>query len=388
MLTESKIQGKWMGRSSPIRVVHVVGQLEMGGMEKLLIEFARHADRKRFDLHFVSLGKRGILADEIEGLGWDVTALESKPGLRPSLVFRLARLFRAIRPEVVHSHNTRPLLYAGPAARLAGVRCVVHTRHGQRFGAARRETMAFRLASFTADRVVCVSHDSARIAAEEGIPVRRIRTLWNGIDTSRFRRADPGGQGPVISVGRLSPEKDFGTLVRAAAVAVASDPSFRLEIAGDGVCAADLNRLIAELKLSESVRFLGQVRDIPSLLERGSIFAMSSLTEGVSLTLLEAMTAGLPVVATHVGGNPEVVADGQTGLLVPAADPGALAEALLKLWRDPVLRLKMGEAGRERVIDYFDVRKMVAAYEAMYLQCLQRRDSKSRPASETAAVRI
>lgn len=348
-------------------VVHVVGQLDMGGMEKLLVEFARHADRDRFDLHFISLGKRGILSDEIEALGWPVTVLETKPGLRPWLVIRLARLFRRLRADMVHTHNSKPLLYAGPAAKLARVRRVIHTRHGQRFGASRRATAAFRLGALTANPVVCVSHDSARIAEEEGISPRRIRMIWNGIDVDRFHPNVLAESGPVVAIGRLSPEKDFATLVRAAGIAARQDPTFLLDVAGDGVCMVELKRLVCELKLECTVHLLGQVRDIPSLLARGSVFALSSLTEGVSLTILEAMATGLPVVATRVGGNPEVIADGETGLLVPPGDPASLAAALLALRRDPARRRHMGEAGRARVEAHFDVRKMVAAYEAMYL---------------------
>jgi glycosyltransferase involved in cell wall biosynthesis len=357
-----------MPSAERVRVAHVVGQLDMGGMEKLLVEFARHADRDRFDLHFVSLGVRGLLADEIESQGWPVTALGIRPGLVPGLVVGLARLFRRLRTDVVHVHNARPLLYAGPAARLARVRRVIQTRHGQEFGASRRVTAALRWAAITADRIVCVSHDSARVAEAEGIGRGRIRTLWNGIDLTRFGRASPEGNGPVLAVGRLSPEKDFATLVRAAARVAEHDPTFRLEIAGEGACLADLRNLVGGLRLEGTVRLLGQVRDIPSLLARGSVFTLPSLTEGVSLTLLEAMASGLPVVATRVGGNPEVVADGQTGLLVPAGDPVAMSEALLRLQRDPDRRRVMGEAGRRRAEEYFGIRQMMAAYEAMYLE--------------------
>jgi glycosyltransferase involved in cell wall biosynthesis len=351
-----------------VNVVHVAGQLDMGGMEKLLVEFARHANRERFALHFLTLGRRGILADEIEALGWPVMPLEVGPGLRPRLLLRLAGWFRRLKADVVHTHNTRPLMYAGPAARLARVRRVIHTRHGQRFGATRRQTVGFRLASLAADRVVCVSRDSARIAAAEGISERRIRTLWNGIDLGRFPKTASACDGPVLAVGRLSPEKDFPTLIRAAAIAARAEPSFRLEIAGDGACFADMRQLVDKLNLGDVVRLLGQVRDVPALLARGGIFTLASLTEGVSLTILEAMATGLPVVATRVGGNPEVVAEGETGLLVPPGDPAVLAAALLELWRNPERRVAMGRAGRQRVEECFEIRKMLAAYEELYLE--------------------
>ncbi len=350
-----------------LRVVHVVLQLDTGGMEKLLVEFARHADRGGFELRFVSLGSRGCLADDIEACGWPVMALEEPPGLRPGLVLRLARLFRRWGADVVHTHNTKPLIYAGPAARLAGARRVVHTRHGQRFGASRRATTLFRFAARMADRVVCVSDDSVRVSAGEGLVLSKLTRIWNGIDV-RFAYAGPRAGGPVVMVGRMSPEKDVATLLRAAAIAAREHSAFRLEIAGGGVCLPDLRRLVSDLGLGEHVTFLGEVQDIPSLLRRAGLFVLSSLTEGISMTLLEAMAVGLPVVATRVGGNPEVVVDGQTGLLVPPESPAELASAMLRLLHDPEGGHRMGRAGRLWVEQHFDIRRMVADYEALYLR--------------------
>lgn len=349
-----------------ISVAHVAAQLEMGGMEKLLVEFARHTDREVFDLHFVSLGARGKLADDIEACGWKVTALNQSPGLRPGLVLKLARLFRRLGVDVVHTHNTKPFLYACPAARLARVSKVIHTRHGQRYGASRRDTIIFRLLTRLADRVVCVSHDSAKLSAAEGIAPDKIRTVWNGIDSARFQYISPCADGPAVMVSRLSPEKDVETLLRAVALAVRERPSFRLEIAGDGPCRPALERIARECNLEGCVRFLGEIRDVPALLARASLFVLPSLTEGVSLTLLEAMARGLPIVATRVGGNPEVVIEGETGVLVPAQDPSALARAMLQVQTDSEAARSMGWAGRCRVEQYFDIRRMVSQYEDLY----------------------
>jgi glycosyltransferase involved in cell wall biosynthesis len=349
-----------------IRVAHVVLQLQMGGMEKLLVEFARHADRDRFALHFVSLGDRGVLADELEAQGWPVTTLEEPPGFRPGLVLRLARFFHCQRIDVVHTHNTKPLLYAGPAARLAGVRRLLHTRHGQRFQASRRHTALFQLTAQLADRVICVSRDSARLSVKEGIAPKRVCAIWNGIDVARFHYTGPAKEGPAVMVGRLSPEKDVDNLLKATALVVRVEPEFRLEVAGDGPCLPALRKTAGDLGLGNHVRFLGQVRDIPALLARASLFVLPSLTEGISLTLLEAMARGLPVVTTRVGGNSEVVAEGETGLLVPAQNPDELARAILEVWRDPVAGHRLGLAGRSRVEQCFDVRHMVAAYETHY----------------------
>jgi glycosyltransferase involved in cell wall biosynthesis len=349
-----------------LRVVHLVLQLDTGGMEKLLVEFARHADRQRFDLRFVSLTTRGTLGGDIEALGWPVTALHDPGGLRPGLLWRLSRLFREWKTDVVHAHNSRPLIYGAPAARLAGVSTVVATRHGQSFGVSRRKHAAYRLSALFADHVVTVSQDVAELSASRGLRRSKLRVICNGIDTARFAFAGPQAGGPAVYVGRLAPEKDVGTLLHAAAEVVRAEPAFRLEIAGDGVCAADLHRLADELGLHGHVRFLGEVRDVPALLQRASVFVLPSLTEGISLTVLEAMARGLPVVTTRVGGNREVVAEGETGLLVSPADPHTLAGALLQVHRHPDEGRRMGQAGRLRVESQFDVRQTVAAYEALY----------------------
>ena len=350
----------------PLKVLHVTGCLDVGGQEKLLVEFARHADRRRFALHFVSLEKRGTLACELEAEGWPVTALDITPGLRPSLIWRLARLFRHEKADAVHTHNERPLIYAAPAARLAHLRCVVHTRHGRGVRNTRRQNMLARLAARAVDRYVCVSEDSACLAVEQGLPQSRVEILHNGIDTRLFAYQKPCDGGPAVVVARLAPEKDVATLLRATSMVLKRQPTFRLLVAGDGPCMADLQGLAGELALGDRVQFLGMVHDVPALLAQASLFVLPSLSEGVSLTLLEAMARGLPVVATGVGGTPEVVADQESGLLVPAGNPVALAEAMMRLANDVKLARQMGEAGRRRVEQRFDIRRMVAAYERMY----------------------
>lgn len=355
-----------MPSRNKITVVHVVLQLQTGGMEKLLVEFARHADRSRFDLRFVSMSGGGPVVEELAALDWPVDVLHAPPGLRPSLVWKLARLLHRWQADVVHLHNSSPLIYGGPAARLAGVSPVIYTRHGQRHQASRSQTALFRLASRCADRIVCVSDDSASLCLAEGLSRQKVCRIWNGIDTDRFAFAGPQAAGPAVMVGRLSPEKDVETLIRATSLVVQQQPSFRLEIAGDGISLPSLQKLSAELGLEKHVRFLGAVRDVAGVLGRASLFALPSLTEGISLTLLEAMARGLPVVATRVGGNPEAVTEGQTGLLVPPRSPEALAHAIRRVQTDPHAAAAMGQAGRWRVEQHFDVRSMVQRYESVY----------------------
>lgn len=348
------------------RVVHLTLGLDVGGQEKLLVEFARCADRSRFDLHFLSLTGRGVLAPAIEAHGWPVTALNLPAGLRPDLVPRLARELRRLRPDLVHSHDDRPLIYGAPAARLAGVGLVVHTRHHQGTRLSARQRLLVRLATLCNHRFVCISHDSAAVARRQGIPPRQLRVIHNGIDLTRFAFTGPAPTGPAVLVARLAPEKGIDTLLDAAARIVAVQPDFRLWIAGDGPSRGELERQARTLGLDGVVRFLGTVHDVPGLLAGARLFVLPSLTEGVSLTLLEAMARGLPVVATAVGGTPEVVADAQTGCLVPPRDPQTLARAVQDLWTRPDSCARISVSGRNRVEIAFDVRRMVARYEDLY----------------------
>jgi glycosyltransferase involved in cell wall biosynthesis len=353
-------------------VAHVTFGLDVGGQEKLLIEFARHAEPGRFDLRFISIGSRGVLAGEIEALGYPVTALGVPSGLHPSLIVRLARSFRRWRPDVVHTHDPRALFYAGIAARLTRVPWIVHTRHGRDVGATPRQTMMIRYLSKLVDRFVCVSEEVAALSREQGIAGARLRTILNGIDLGRFGFRGPDPAGPVVTVARLSPEKDVANLVRATAIAAEDLPELRVEVAGPGPCLEDVKQLAAELGVAGRIAFLGEVRDVPALLARARMFVLPSRSEGIPLTALEAMARGLPVVATRVGGLPEVVADGVTGLLVPPDDPAALAQAIVRIGRDPAGGLRMGQAGRRRVEQHFEIRRMVADYEALYLDRMAR----------------
>ena len=353
-------------RPSPLRVAHVALQLETGGMERLLVEFARHHDRGLVEPIVVALGARGPIAREIEACGVRTLHLDMPPGVRPSAILRIAEVLRAERIDLLHTHNTKPLLYAGPAARLAGVRAVIHTRHGQRHAALARQTMLFRLAARCADRMVCVSAESAERCRAEGLDTRALRVVPNGVDCGRFAPHGGDPNGPILFVGRLSPEKDVATLIEAMAILRRSDQTASLLIAGGGPCAGEIEALVRVRDLAGAVRLLGPVDDIPALHRTAGCFVLPSRTEGMPLTVIEAMASALPVVATRVGGTPEVVEDGVTGTLVPAGDAPALAAALHRMRSAPALARAMGEAAAARARERFEARVMVRAYEDIY----------------------
>ncbi len=360
-------EGLRMDEPRRLRVAHLSQSLEIGGQERLMVEFARHRDRERFDLHVISLSDRGKLAETFEAEGATVHTLQTPTGLKLSLLWRIRDLLRQLRIDIVHTHDDRPAIYGLPAAWWAGVRKRVHTHHhGEIAYISPRQNRMVAWAGRLADPFVCVSSNSAEFMALQGVPRDRVRTLRNGIDIRRFPYSGPDPRGAALTVARLSPEKDLANLLHAVAHLRPSIPGFLLRIAGDGPLRGDLQRLRDELQLRECVEFLGERRDIPELLAHAKLFILPSKTEGISLTILEAMARGLPVVTTRVGGNPEVVLEGETGLLVPSQDPRSLAEAIARIWADDAMGRRMGEQARLRVEKEFEIRAMVAQYEAIY----------------------
>jgi sugar transferase (PEP-CTERM/EpsH1 system associated) len=353
--------------SSTLRVAHVTLGLEVGGQERLLVEMARHRDHQRFEWTVISLRDRGTLAPTLETLGVNVVALDTPVGFHPRLWRRLAKIFREKQFDIVHTHDDSPLIYGMPAAWCAGAPVRIHTmHHGRLDEISRRQRWLMRLASKFSTNFVCVSHDSAQWIIEHGVDPARVQTLRNGVDLTRFAFNGPAEDGSIITVSRLYPVKDVANLLRAVPSVLTVHPQARFEIAGNGPCREELMTLTKELAITNHVAFLGEVQDIAALLTRARLFVLPSQSEGISLTLLEAMARGLPIVATRVGGNPEVVDDRVTGLLVPARNPGALAGAIGELLADAALGERMGSAGRQRVEDNFDIRKMMSRYEAMY----------------------
>jgi sugar transferase (PEP-CTERM/EpsH1 system associated) len=354
---------------APIRVCHVSLTLKTGGLERILADLSRHHDRDRCQAEFLAIHEVGRFADEIRSVGATVRQLKS--GGRWSQIQQMVRLFRSRKFDVVHTHNTYPHIYASIAARLAGVPVVVNTRHGQRAGHGWKSRTQFRWVSHLVDRIIAVSDDAMKLCIEaDGIPGAKVLRVWNGIDLSDFIYRGPAKNFTAISVARLSHEKDFGTLIAAVHKVVSAVPEFKLQIVGDGPERQKLESQARELGLGPHVEFLGERTDIPSLLAGAAFFVTSSLTEGISLTLLEAMAVGLPIVATSVGGNPEIVVANETGLLVPAQDVDKLADAMISMSQSAEVRTQMGRAGCNRVAEHFDVQRMARDYEQIYSELL------------------
>lgn len=384
-------------------IAHVLYRLDVGGMDRFVVTLVNHTgDRYRHAV--ISLTDFGPIRREIADPGVPCEALHKLPGKDWGCYSRLWRALRRLKPDLVHSYNIGALDLA-PIAKLAGVRHVVHAERGRDVADPHGENRRYRrlrrwMSPFIA-RWLPVSRDlESWLVRDVGIDPARVRCIPNGIDVQQFApRADASGSRPllghfappgtclIINVGRLDPVKDQAGLIEAFdALRRRDDQSasrLRLAIVGEGSARAALEHQIVRLGLTNEVHLLGNRTDVPELLGEADLFVLSSIAEGMPGVVLEAMASRLPVVATRVGGAGELVVDGETGTLVAASDPDALAAALNAYVRDPALRQRHGHAGRARVEDQFSLTSMVSAYVALYDGLLARRADRVLPTPTT-----
>lgn len=358
----------------PWDVIHCVFSIAIGGQEMVILSLAERADRALFSPRVLCLQGAGELAPRFEAAGIPVDVLDRDNSGALATLVAMRRYLRSRRPAILHTHNPTPHLYGALARLVTDIPVLVHTKHGRGQLLTRRGRHLNRLVGRMTDAVVGVSQDAADMARlVDRLPADRIRVIRNGIDATAFTPTPPTSPGwQVVHIARLNAIKDQTTLLRAARLVLDHHPTFRLELVGDGERRKELEHLTAELGLGNAVRFHGSQADVRPFLAGADAFVLSSVSEGIALTLLEAMAAGLPVVATDVGGNREVVIPGETGFLVPARDPVALARALITLLSDPPRAARFGAAGRARVLTNFALDRAVAAYETLYRRLLER----------------
>lgn len=362
-------------------VTHVVENLERGGLERTVIDLARTQAARGLRCQVVCLFQRGVLAGELDAAGIPVHACGKRHGLDLRALACLRRRLVATADSVVHTHNASAHYHAVLAATGLGLR-VVNTRHGMgaQDAASRREQL-YRLALRRTAAVATVCEAARRdLAQTVGWPrATRLVALPNGIDVGRFATRDEDarerlatslGLAPrtrlVGTVGRLNPVKDHARLLLAFERLLRDVPDVALVLAGDGALRAQLESLAAAPALAGRVHLLGDRGDVAGLLRAFDVFVLSSLSEGYSIALLEACASALPIVATDVGGNAEIVQHGVNGLLVPPADPAALAQALRTLLADPLRAAAMGRAGQERVRREGSLSAMADRYDRLY----------------------
>lgn len=360
------------------RVLQVVHSLNPGGAERLVIEITRRL-APQVDLAVCCLDEKGTWAHELESQGIEVEAMGRRPGFHPALARRIRRMADRCGAGILHCHQYTPFVYGALAAMRRPRTRLIFTEHGRFLDAPSwRRRLANRVLWRRADDIWAVSAALRRDMAAEGFPDWAIRVVHNGIELGgeptaaarqRAREQFCLAPGAVVfgTVARLVPIKDLGTLIDAFVSVRVALPEARLVIVGDGPERARLVALASRLGIDDGVRFLGLRHDARDLMAGFDVYVNCSLNEGISLTILEAMAGLLPIVATDVGGNPEIVIDGWTGVLVPPRDPAALARALRGLAASPDQRRAMGMAGRARVAREFSLERMVARYLAAYV---------------------
>ncbi len=358
--------------------MQVVLTLGIGGTERLVVELCQRLQHE-FRMTVCALDAPGVWADELHDCGIDVVPLQRRPGFKPSLASRIARLTDRHQAALVHCHHYSPFVYGSLATLLRPGLRMVFTEHGRLSDGppSLKKRLINPLLGRVPTALLAVSDALRASMIDEGFPARRLQVIHNGIepgtsptDSERRNVRRTLGIAPstivIGTIARLNHVKDLGTLIEAFAIISRQHQEIVLIVVGDGEERNRLEEIARRLGVLSEIRFLGQRDDARRLLAAFDVYVNSSISEGISLTILEAMAAELPVVATRVGGTPEVVADGISGLLVPARTPAALADAIRQLAVDRGRRRAMGTSGRLTLVQGFSIHRMVDQYAELY----------------------
>jgi glycosyltransferase involved in cell wall biosynthesis len=368
------------------RVLHLITALDVGGVQNQLAKVISSYDRDSFTPLVCCLREKGEIGEELERAGIPVRVLgESPKGFNFKLLWKLFGLLQRERVAVIRAHKYHSAFYGILAGTMAGVPAIVPSYHLPQAVRKPRRRLMIRFLSRLSDEVVAVSLAVKENLRVMGIPESRIQVIHNGVDLKDFRDLPPretikealgipAGKWVIGSVGRMKPQKGYGILLQALPLLERKGLSdYRVLLAGDGEGLADLKREAKASGCAEKVRFLGMRRDIPGLLQVMDVFAFPSLWEGFGTSLVEAMAAGTPVVASDLPCVREILPDERYGSLVPVRDPEALAAGLLEVWRDGALREARSMAARDRAFEHFSLEKVVKSYQDLYEEILTRK---------------
>jgi glycosyltransferase involved in cell wall biosynthesis len=357
------------------RLLYVVTLAEVGGAQSYVRDLLAAA-KEDYDVTVAAHGD-GPLRVAAGALGVPFVELRHvrraiSPTQDPLGLSELVRLFRRVRPDIVHLNSSKVGILGRVAARLARVPVCVFTAHGWAFSAAGSRTASLyrradRLMKPLATSIICVC-DADRVAGLAAGTCSEGRTvvIHNAVDVGPAPERDTRREGPleVVGVGRLAEQKDFATLI--SALALLPPGTARLRVLGEGPLRSELEAQIAATGLADAVDLVGEVSDVRAQLARAEVFALTSRWEGLPISILEAMAAGLPVVASAIDGVPEAVVDGETGLLTKPGAAQQVADALLRLASDPDLRERLGQAGRRRAEELFSLPRWRTAHLDLY----------------------
>jgi glycosyltransferase involved in cell wall biosynthesis len=360
-----------------IKILYLITELNVGGAEKALARTVAHLDRDRYDALVACLYAPGLVANEIRTAGNKVINLDMQSRIDLRVFKRLFKLLRQEGIQIIHSYLFHANLLARLVARLARAPIIISSERTMEMEG-RIRLLVNRLTSPLADRVIAVSQQVCDFAASRiGIPLEKLVVIYNGIEPSTYQvevnvaevhkelGVDPTCT-VVGTVSRLDEAKGIRYLLQAVPWVIAQYPKVIFLIVGNGSQRRELERLAQDLSIQSQVIFTGYRPDVVRMLAIVNVFVLPSLYEGFPNVILEAMAMSKPVVATRVGGVPEAVEGGVTGLLVPPRDPEALAKAIITLLQDREQAGTMGRAGQERVERYFSVERMIQETEALY----------------------
>ena len=366
-----------------ITVLYINYSMEMGGIETLIIELAKNIKQRAARPEVLVFHGGGILEDSLEQNGIKVHIIDKKEGFDVSIVPKLLRIIKECSIRIIHTNNYGAWIYGLIAAKIYKKVCHVHTEHSNITGL-KRKSIENILGRMT-DEVVAVSHQVKTELLRNWNKKKSINVIHNGVDVAKFApnqikrkqvRREYGINDDTFFIGivaRLVLVKDHKTLFKAIKLLSSKYPNTHLFVIGDGDLRGELETERAHMGLTGIISFLGEIQDVHEILQALDVFVLSSLNEGLSVTLLEAMSVGLPIVATNVGGNPEVVEEGVSGFLVPSRNPELLANAIEKLLVNKALREKMSINARKRAVHHFSLKSMLDSYDRLYLDCLTRR---------------
>ena len=369
-------------QTKDIRVLHIFLTLNMGGMESVGVNLIYELQKKHIKNTVICLDEKGIFAEQLEQAGISVWCANRKKKSGFSLLRDLTSYIRSLDVDVVHTHNPAPNLWGAMGAYLAGVPLRVSTHHGINKPqlASRKRRWMSRFSSLFCHQEVTVSKALEIQLKKESLWLADgISTIYNGVDIRRFdpaiksvlQRNDFGIDNDEIiigSVARFSDDKDYTTLIHAFEKIRSQDVAAKLLLVGDGEMRSQIEEQAAKLNFSYDIIFLGQRTDITDLLSLFDIYVLSTHTEGVSISLLEAMAMQLPVVATAVGGNVEVIESDVSGFLSNVSDVNSLTDHLMTLCTDKKRGTQISLAARDRVESIFSLDAMVSSYYHIYIQ--------------------
>ena len=346
----------------------MVLSLQPGGLENGVVNVINGLDPHAFVSSVCCLKEKGEFAQRIRAQSCEIVEFGLKRGNNLGLPLQLARAFRRLRPDIIHTRNAEAFFYGAAAAKLSGLP-VIHSEHGRVFPEKWHRALVQRVMLRGVAAAFAVSKQLADdMVTQIGVPPGLFQVLYNGVDLEKFATRTPRETREKLtigSVGRLVAVKNYDLLLRAAAQ-LPPELNWQVVLIGEGPERSRLETTIGELGLRERVKLLGHRDDVKDLLSQFEIFVLPSLSEGMSNTLLEAMAAGVPVVASDVGGNREIIDAGLSGLLFPSGNIEAAADAIRTLATDPQLRARMAAAGSDRAEQKFGMRVMLSAYEQLY----------------------